>query len=66
MKGLDVKLMEMFHRLTKAQQERFLIAGRGTDSDYARMMESVDSKKERRRLQKVREICRGTGVCAKS
>lgn len=66
MNELDAEFMGMFHRMTKAQQERFLIAGRETEREYARMMESVDSEKERYRLQKVREICRRAGVCAKS
>lgn len=49
-------MLERFRRMTKPQQERFLIAATGTGADFATMIATLEGKRERAYLQKVREI----------
>lgn len=49
-------MLERFRSMTKPQQERFLIAATGTGADYANMIDTLESERERAYFQKVREI----------
>ena len=49
-------MLERFRSMTKPQQERFLIAATGTGADYANMIATLESERERAYFQKVREI----------
>lgn len=52
-------MLERFRGMTKPQKERFLIAATGTGADYANMIATLESERERAYFQRVREITEG-------